>query len=318
MRQSSQPVATPNINQNSSAPAANHESSLTQLTGLAKAKAQAAEEDAMLSKPVFLTKQQREQLALQRMAEARAATVARTDAERSTRLDSISHNTTSTHNSNQRSDHARPSAAAIAEERAREKELDLIKQSYLGGPKVNKKQGGTLVSKSKVVFDWANDEDTSVDANPLYQKRADIALGFGRAFLGGIDIREQRKSAKFYDDLAERRVRSGDAVAPLPVINEDKARAREELQRVKDAERAKATRHWSEKALDEMTERDWRIFREDFNITTRGGKLPNPLRDWEEANLPYEIMDALRRAGYKEPSAIQRQVCQFSSRFFLD
>lgn len=29
-------------------------------------------------------------------------------------------------------------------------------------------------------------------------------------------------------------------------------------------------RHWSEKELIEMTERDWRIFREDFNISTKG------------------------------------------------
>ena len=26
----------------------------------------------------------------------------------------------------------------------------------------------------------------------------------------------------------------------------------------------------AEKPLDEMTERDWRIFKEDFNITTKG------------------------------------------------
>ena len=29
-------------------------------------------------------------------------------------------------------------------------------------------------------------------------------------------------------------------------------------------------RHWSEKELIEMTERDWRIFREDFSIATKG------------------------------------------------
>jgi ATP-dependent RNA helicase DDX23/PRP28 len=29
-------------------------------------------------------------------------------------------------------------------------------------------------------------------------------------------------------------------------------------------------RHWTEKELIEMTERDWRIFREDFNIATKG------------------------------------------------
>jgi ATP-dependent RNA helicase DDX23/PRP28 len=79
------------------------------------------------------------------------------------------------------------------------------------------------------------------------------------------------------------------------------------MMRSRDAERQKLNRHWSEKALDEMTERDWRIFREDFNITTRGGKVPNPLRNWEEGQLPRPIMEALRRANYKEPSAIQRQ-----------
>ena len=34
--------------------------------------------------------------------------------------------------------------------------------------------------------------------------------------------------------------------------------------------RAAFDRHWSEKELIEMTERDWRIFREDFNISIKG------------------------------------------------
>ena len=29
-------------------------------------------------------------------------------------------------------------------------------------------------------------------------------------------------------------------------------------------------RHWTQKALDEMTERDWRIFKEDYSISTKG------------------------------------------------
>ena len=28
-------------------------------------------------------------------------------------------------------------------------------------------------------------------------------------------------------------------------------------------------RHWSEKELEKMTERDWRIFREDYNIAIK-------------------------------------------------
>jgi len=48
--------------------------------------------------------------------------------------------------------------------------------------------------------------------------------------------------------------------------------------------------HWSEKRLEDMTERDWRIFKEDFGITsTGGGGLPQPIRNWEESPLPAEL-----------------------------
>lgn len=57
-----------------------------------------------------------------------------------------------------------------------------------------------------------------------------------------------------------------------------------------------------------MGDRDWRIFREDFDIRVKGGKAPLPLRFWEEANLPSSIMDAIRELGYEKPSPIQRQV----------
>ena len=39
-------------------------------------------------------------------------------------------------------------------------------------------------------------------------------------------------------------------------------------------------RHWTEKELIEMTERDWRIFREDFNISTKGNGSPTFLFGW--------------------------------------
>ena len=31
-----------------------------------------------------------------------------------------------------------------------------------------------------------------------------------------------------------------------------------------------------------MMERDWRIFREDNDIIIKGGKVPKPIREWEE------------------------------------
>ncbi|CAD6984491.1 unnamed protein product, partial [Tilletia controversa] len=65
--------------------------------------------------------------------------------------------------------------------------------------------------------------------------------------------------------------------------------------------------HWSEKTLEEMAERDWRIFREDFAIAARGGNIPRPLRSWKESRIPGLILRAIEAIGYKEPSPIQRQ-----------
>jgi ATP-dependent RNA helicase DDX23/PRP28 len=56
-----------------------------------------------------------------------------------------------------------------------------------------------------------------------------------------------------------------------------------------------------------MIDRDWRIFKEDYNITTRGGNIPHPLRSWEEAGLEKGITDVIKLAGYIEPTPIQRQ-----------
>jgi len=66
-------------------------------------------------------------------------------------------------------------------------------------------------------------------------------------------------------------------------------------------------RHWSEKPLAEMKDRDWRIFREDFSISARGGSIPLPLRSWRESNIPPRILDVIDEIGYTEPSPIQRQ-----------
>ena len=66
-------------------------------------------------------------------------------------------------------------------------------------------------------------------------------------------------------------------------------------------------RHWSTKSLPEMTERDWRIFREDFEISTKGGAVPRPLRSWSEAPLPDTILKVIDDIGYREPTPVQRQ-----------
>jgi ATP-dependent RNA helicase DDX23/PRP28 len=66
--------------------------------------------------------------------------------------------------------------------------------------------------------------------------------------------------------------------------------------------------HWKQKLTSEMTQRDWRIFREDHEIYVSGGReIPNPFRSWSESGLPRGLLDAIHRAGYTKPTPIQMQ-----------
>lgn len=85
---------------------------------------------------------------------------------------------------------------------------------------------------------------------------------FGRGNLAGIDIKAQKRDqSKFYGELLEKR--RTEAEKAQEKVRLKKVRRREEKQLWDD-------RHWSEKEHPEMTERDWRIFREDYNITIKG------------------------------------------------
>lgn len=65
-------------------------------------------------------------------------------------------------------------------------------------------------------------------------------------------------------------------------------------------------KHWSEKPLAEMTNRDWRIFREDYEIGTRGLVKEHPLRSWAESEIPKSIVDVVHQLGYENPTPVQR------------
>ena len=67
------------------------------------------------------------------------------------------------------------------------------------------------------------------------------------------------------------------------------------------------TKHWSDKKSSEMSERDWRIFREDHQIIIKGGRVPKPMREWDDSVLPDFIMKAVRKLGYNKPTPIQMQ-----------
>ena len=164
------------------------------------------------------------------------------------------------------------------------------------------------MSDKKFVFDWDDQDDTFNDvssvasalaATPGLRERAGAVM-FGRGHLAGMDdggVQEANTANRHADALERRRAAKGGS----------------------------DERHWSEKNLHEMRDRDWRIFREDFSIATRGalkqlactllnpniaaqgGQIPLPLRSWEESPLPPTILEVIEKVGYKEPSPIQRQ-----------
>jgi len=72
-----------------------------------------------------------------------------------------------------------------------------MKQHYLGLNKEKKKlQKPSEKFKNIFNFEWDNSEDTSNDTNPLYNKRLEPHLLFGRGYIAGMDIKEQKRQAQ--------------------------------------------------------------------------------------------------------------------------
>jgi ATP-dependent RNA helicase DDX23/PRP28 len=183
-----------------------------------------------------------------------------------------------------------------------QEQAEILRQRYMG-PEHNvstfsasKKRKRT--TDKKFNFGWDVDEDTSA-SNDTWLDSTTSTSFFGRGRLGGFDDQIAYENAKKYAAAIEARDKESGA-----------ARAKEflemERRRREQSSRTAIEKHWSEKRLDQMRERDWRIFKEDFNIATKGGTVPNPMRNWEESNLPRRLLQIIDQVGYKDPSPIQR------------
>ena len=185
---------------------------------------------------------------------------------------------------------------------AEDAEAALIRQRYMGADQntstFSAKKKRRRTTERKFNFEWNAEEDTSPDYNPLYASRAEANF-FGRGRLGG-----------FADDLVEGGARKYAMALKERDADAGNARAEElmemERRRKEDSGRTSLDKHWSEKKLEHMRERDWRIFKEDFNISTKGGAIPNPMRSWSESGLPKRLLDVVALVGYTDPSPIQR------------
>lgn len=296
------------------------------------------EADAAAAKPKFLTKSQREKLAAQKAAEEKAKEeekerTRRKELEKSKRafeapLSSYSQDSRNAHTSSiptgpramrqngttngtghangerngRDGNHSKKGLNANGKRSVHEDEAELIKQRYTG-PEVNKstfsaQKKRKRTTEKKFNFEWDADEDTSKDYDPIYAQQSSAIIGAGR--LAGFGEEAAEDSAK----RTARGIEAGDPV-------NGKQRAQEYMEQFYRGQEARNRRnglgkHWSEKNLDEMRERDWRIFKEDFGIATKGGGIPNPMRKWEESDLPRELLDVVYQVGYTDPTPIQR------------
>eukprot|EP00531_Pseudo-nitzschia_arenysensis_P009989 CAMPEP_0116118532 /NCGR_PEP_ID=MMETSP0329-20121206/2153_1 /TAXON_ID=697910 /ORGANISM="Pseudo-nitzschia arenysensis, Strain B593" /LENGTH=742 /DNA_ID=CAMNT_0003612163 /DNA_START=55 /DNA_END=2283 /DNA_ORIENTATION=- len=178
-----------------------------------------------------------------------------------------------------------------------DRDRQAVRDTYLGGSKkVNmtdeefaekkrlrmKKNSKKTKSgkKTNFRFEWDNTDDTLLTDDPLYNGPS----------LGG-----------------QQRGRLGASAG-----HSLQSRHRSRLQNRKN--NASEDNNIETKPLEKMTNRDWRIFRENHNIVCKGGKAPPgkappPLRHFRDGKLLHSsLLRALfENMGYRDPTPIQRQ-----------
>jgi ATP-dependent RNA helicase DDX23/PRP28 len=213
------------------------------------------EEDEKRSRPVFLTKEDRQQAALQRRQAEVAAQKAQQEAARAAngtqpgvappRLPPRPPNATNERDANLELNFKR------VEEMRDPKVLEAIRIQYLGQKK-QKKKVLKPSEKFKFSFDWDMNDDTSRDLNPLYQDRPDTALLFGRGRRAGIDLREQQQQNAFYEQLVAARLADQERLRK----QEKKERKRQRAAEAAAAAAAAGERGNEEEEEDERSEDD--------------------------------------------------------------
>ena len=182
---------------------------------------------------------------------------------------------------------------------------------YLGEHKDERRyRKAADVEKARKLMEWDARDDTTIadsivyggddDLDAVARAHALLPL-FGRGSLGGIA-----------PGVAAAPTNPGTVAPPPPEHVRARATAGTAGTKTTTTTSARgggggepASRHWSLKRLDEMTARDWRIFKEDFSITTRGGSIPNPIRAWDESGIAEPVLRAIREQGWARPTPIQ-------------
>eukprot|EP00906_Rhabdomonas_costata_P026251 RCo037402 len=158
------------------------------------------EREKLLSKPTFMTKEQRQQLAIKKReeeAKRRLEKLSEIQKQRDTLFKSGDSRREERSSRDVTDKGKEPEAKEVSTE-----ELQKIKVKYLGAPPVKKKVIKPS-EKFKFTFAWETSEDTSQDTNPLYAKPYEAQLLFGRGFRAGIDSREQITKQIDYEEISK-------------------------------------------------------------------------------------------------------------------
>lgn len=65
------------------------------------------------------------------------------------------------------------------------------------------------------------------------------------------------------------------------------------------------TKSYVAKEQTALTDRDWRLFREDNLIQVKGGKCPPPIRQWSDVpKMPNDLVKNLQELHFDKPMPI--------------
>jgi len=167
------------------------------------------------------------------------------------------------------------------------------------------------VKKTVFKFEWDRNEDTFEDDDPLY----------------GGTMRKDSSNNRYNGRYQQSSPRNGGSSSSGGISRPPQSyTAKQQLQqddikfgkgnkrkKSKNYDTVTSVHTVSTKPLDKMTNRDWRIYRENYNIVVKGGKSPPPLRSFREVpkGIPPihpSLLNAIEnKLKYTNPSPIQRQ-----------
>lgn len=215
------------------------------------------------------------------------------------------------------------------------KEVEKIRQEKLGVVTLHQRkavQGASQRVLTKVTH-WDDSEDTSKDSyeSMWHHQSTSIRHGFGRSHVGGkMDLDDEEEGEEevkrngssvshhnggggghHHHNQGHHHQNQGNGRTSQQHSSQVSSNSQHSLNGQSSSSSGASSApsfSWSKKSLSDMTLRDWRIMREDFEISVKGrGEIPNPLRQWSESPLPEWALRAIHDAGYTSPTAIQRQ-----------